>query len=200
MKTRPVVWAVALAAAALGARGAEAGGRDAHVVVLDGSSYATNVDIDQLVRIQRGRAGEFFWFQRGGRAYIVTDPEVLAAGREILRPVRALSAEQEELSARLKPFERREEELDREEERLDERSDRLDDRDDRASRDERERLDALQRELDGKQEALRADMRDLEAEERRLDDREREIEAAADERLARLIEDALRKGLARPAR
>jgi hypothetical protein len=194
------VWAVALAATALGARAAVAGHRDAHVIVLDGSAYATNVDIDQLVHIRKGRTGEFFWFSRGGRAYVVDDPQVLAVGREILRPVRALSAEQEELSARLKPFEKREDELDREEERLDERADALDERDDRASRDERERLDALQRDLDAKQDALRTDLRDLEAEERRLDDRERAIEAVADEQLARLVEGALRRGLARPAR
>ena len=197
MKIGTVVWAVALAASALEARGA---GRDAHVVVFNESSYATNVDIDELVRIRKGRAGDFLWFRRGGRAYLVTDPAVLAAGREILGPVRALSREQDELSARLRPFEEREEELDREEERLDERSEKLEGRDDRAASEERQRLRALRSELDEKQDAVKADMRELEAEERRLDDREEEVEAAADDQLARLIEDALRRGLARVVR
>ena len=199
MKIGSVVWAVALAATAFEALGAGAG-RDAHVVVLNESSYATNVDLDQLLRIRKGRTGDFLWFRRGGRAYLVTDPAVLAAGREILGPVRALSREQEELSARLRPFEEREDELDREEERLEERSERLEGRDDRAAKEQRERLDALGRELDERQEAVKADMRELEAEERRLDDREREVEAAADAELARLIEDALRRGVARVVR
>jgi bla regulator protein blaR1 len=199
LKIGSVVWAVALAATAFEARG-EGAGRDAHVLMLDGSSYATNVDVDELVRILKGRTGDFLWFLRGGRAYLVTDPAVLAAGREILGPVRALSREQEELSARLRPFEEREDELDREEERLDERSERLEGRDDRAAKEQRERLDALGRELDERQEAVKADMRGFEAEERRLDDREREVEAVADAELARLIEDALRRGVARVVR
>jgi parvulin-like peptidyl-prolyl isomerase len=200
MKIGLALSVVGLAAAAAGTRPAGAGGREAHVLVLDGSSYATNVDVDQLVRIRKGRSGDFFWFLRGGRAYLVTDPAVLAAGREILGPVRALSREQDELSARLRPFEQREDELDREEERLDERSERLEGRDDRAAKEQRERLDALGRELDEKQEAVKAEMRELEAEERRLDERERDVEAAADAELARLIEDALRKRLARVVR
>ena len=199
MKIGSVVWAVALAATAFEALGAGDGG-DAHVVVFNESSYATNVDLDQLLRIRKGRTGDFLWFRRGGRAYLVTDPAVLAAGREILGPVRALSREQEELSARLRPFEEREDELDREEERLEERSERLEGRDDRAAKEQRERLDALGRELDERQEAVKADMRGLEAEERRLDDREREVEAAADAELARVIEDALRRGVARVVR
>jgi DNA repair exonuclease SbcCD ATPase subunit len=197
VKIRSVVWAVALGAIAFEA---PAAGRDAHVLVFNESSYATNVDLDQLLHIRKGRTGDFLWFLRGGRAYLVTDPGVLAEGREILGPVRALSREQEELSARLRPFEEREEDLDRDEERLEKRFERLEGRDDRASEEQRDRLDALRRELDEKQEAVRADMRELEAEERRVDERERELEAEADARLERLIEDALRRGLARRVR
>lgn len=200
MKTAWALSVVGLAAAVAGPPAASAGGREAHVLVLDGSSYATNVDVDELVRLRKGRGGDFLWFRRGGRAYVVTDPDVLAAGRDVLRPVRALSEEQEELSARLRPFEDREEALDREEERLEERSDRLEGRHDRASDEERDRLDALRREVDEKQRAVEANMRRFEAEERRLDDREREVEAVADAQVGRLIEDALRRGLARSAK
>lgn len=200
MKIGLALSVVGLAAVAAGTRAAGAGGREAHVLVLDGSSYATNVDLDELLHIREGRSGDFLWFRRGGRAYVVTDPDVLAAGRDILRPVQVLSEEQEELSVRLRPFEDREEELDREEERLEERSDRLEGRDDRAADEEREHLDALQRQLDEKQRAVKADTRELEAEERRLEDREREVEAVADAQVARLIADALRRGLARSAK
>ena len=195
-----LVVCVGLAAAAVGPPEARAGGRDAHIVQLDGNSYSTNVDLDQLLRIRKGRGGDFLWFVRGGRAYLVTDSAVLDAGRDILRPVRALSREQEALSERLRPFEERDEALDREEEALEERSERLEGRDDRAANEERDRVDALERALDEKQRVLRADMRDLEAEEQRLEHRERELEAVADAQIAQLIEDALRKGLARPAK
>jgi hypothetical protein len=171
-------------------------GRDGHVLVLNGNFYSTNVDLDALLRIREGRTGDFLWFVRGGRAYLVTDPAVLAAGRDILVPVRALSREQEAVSARLRPFEEREEALDREEDRLESRAERLEGRGDRAANEERDRLQALERDLDEKQRALRADMREIEEEERRLDDRERELEAVADAQIERLIEDAQRRGLA----
>jgi bla regulator protein blaR1 len=191
---------VALAAATVAPRGAGAAVRHGHVLVLDGNSYSTNVDLDHLLRIRKGRSGDFLWFVRGGQAYVVTDAAVLAAGRDALRPVHALSREQEALRVRLRPFEEREEALDDEEERLEERSERLEGRDDRAANEERERLEPLQRELDSKQRALRADLREIEAEERQLEDRERAIEAVADAQIERLIDDALRRGLAQRVR
>jgi hypothetical protein len=201
MKRGFVLFVVGLAAAAaVEARGPGGAARDAHILVLDGSSYATNVDIDELLRIRKAHRGDFLWFRRGGRTYLVTDPAVLAAGRDILRPVRELSREQEAASARLRPFEEREEELDREKERLEERAERLEGRDDRVANDERDRLEAMERELDEKQQAAREEMREIEAEERRLEDREREVEAVADAQVARLVEDALRRGLVRVVR
>jgi len=195
------VWcAVALAAGALAVRPVDARGRDAHILVLDGNAYSTNVDIEELVRIRQGRTGDFLWFVRGGRAYVVTDPETLAAGRTILGPVQALSREQEAMSARLRPFEERADDLDREEERLEERFERLEGRDDRAAEEERGRLDVLQRALDERQRQAQVDLRPLEAEEQRLEDREGAVEAVADAQIAQLVEDVLRRGLARPAR
>jgi hypothetical protein len=190
---------VGLAAVAVDAR-AGGNGRDAHILVLDGSSYSTNVDIDKLVRIRKGRTGDFLWFLRGGRAYIVTDPAVIAAGRDILGPVRALSREQDAVNERLRPFEEWEDELDREEDRLEERAERLEGRDDRAANEERDRLEALERELETKQRAVREDVRDIEEEERLLEDREQEVEAVVDAEIARLIEDSVRKGWARQVR
>ena len=192
----PVV-GLAVAASAPFARAAR---RDAHVLMLDGSSYATNIDLEEMLRVQKSRSGDYLWFRRGGQAYLVTDPAVLAAGRDILRPVRALNREQEALRVRQRPFEEREEALDREEEDLDDREERLEGRHDHEADEERDRLDALQREVDQKQRALDVEMGPFEAEERRLDERERAVEAVADAQIARLIEEALRKGLAQRVR
>jgi hypothetical protein len=199
MKMEFVLSVVGLAVAG-GAPLARAAGRDATVLMLDGSSYATNIDLDQMLRVQKGRSGDFLWFRRGGQAYLVTDSGVLAAARDILGPVRALNREQEALRQRQRPFEEREEALDREEEALEDREERLEGRDDRAAEEERDRLDVLQRAVDQKQRALEVEMGPFEAEERRLDDRERAVEAVADAAIARLVEDALRKGLAQRVR
>lgn len=181
---------------------AQAGGssRAGYVLAIDRTSHASNVALDEFLRIQKGRTGEFLWFRQGGRAYLVTDAAVLAAGRDILRPLWDLSREQEAVSARLRPFEAREDELEREEGRLEERAERLERRDDRAANEERDRLEPLERALNEKQRALAADVSEIEAEERKLDDRERELERVADAQVARLIEDALRRGLARRVR
>jgi hypothetical protein len=172
--------------------------RDGYVFALDGTSHATHVDLDEFLRIRKGRTGDFLWFRQGGRAYVVTDAAVLAAGRDVLRPLWDLSREQEAVSARLRPFEAREEALEREEDLLEERAERLEGRDDRAANEERDRLEPLERALNEKQEALAAEMSEIEAEERDLEDRERELERVADAQVARLIEDVLRRGLARP--
>jgi DNA repair exonuclease SbcCD ATPase subunit len=199
MKTAFALSTLAVLTAVAPARAGERS-RDGYVFALDGTSHATHVDLDEFVRVRKARTGDFLWFRRGGRAYVVTDPAVLAAGRDILRPLWELSRKQEALSARLRPFEVREEALDREEDLLEKRAERLEGRDDRAANEERDRLEPLQRELNEKQEALAAEMSEIEAEERDLEDRERDLERVADAEVARLIEDVLRRGLARPLR
>jgi hypothetical protein len=167
------------------------------VLALGESTHASNIDLDQLLRIRKGRTGDFLWFRRGGRAYVVTDAGVLADGREIVRPLMELGREQELVSARLAPFEEQEQALDRDQDRLEERLERLAGRHDRAASEERRRLETLQDELEARRRALEADTREIEADERQLEDREKGLERVADARFARLIEDALRRGLAR---
>ena len=199
MKTAIVLCALAAAtAAAPGQAGDDADVR--YVFSLDGTSHATNVNLDEYLRIRKRRTGDFLWFRLDGRAYLVTDAGVLAAGRDILRPLFELSREQEAVRARLKPFEAREAALEREEDRLEERAERLEGRDDRAANEQRDRLEPLERAPDEKQRALAADMREIEAEEHVLEERERELERVADPQVEELIQDALRRGLARPLR
>lgn len=182
---------------ALAPAGAGERSRGGYVFAFGETSHATNADLDQFVRIRNDRSGDFLWFRRDGRSYIVTDPATLAVGRDILRPIRDLGREQQAVSDRLAPFEEREEAIDREEEALDEAADRLDDREDRAASEERARLEERQRALEVRRRALEAGMREIKAEERLLEGREKEIERMADEKVERLIEDVWRRGLAR---
>ena len=172
----------------------------AHALCLGQSSYVTGMNIEDFVAMRKARTGDFFWFRRGGKSYVVTDPAVLDAARLALRPVDDLGREQQAVSDRLEPYERREEEIDREEEAIDEAHDALDDRHDAAAETERQRLDARRREVDSRRRTLESEMRDVQGEERRLEEREREVERVADAAIERLADDALQRGLARKSR
>jgi DNA repair exonuclease SbcCD ATPase subunit len=190
------VWAVLAATPA-----AHGGPSDrAHALHLGQSSYVTGMNIEDFVAMRKAQTGDFLWFRRHGKAYVVTDAAVLDAARIALRPVDELGREQQAVSNRLHPYEKREAAIDREEEAIDEAHDALDDRDDAAAETARQRLEARRREVESRRRTLESEMRDVQGEERRLEEREREIERIADEAIERLADDALKRGLARKAR
>ena len=172
----------------------------AHALCLGQTTYVTGMNIEDFVAIRKARTGDFLWFRRDGKSYVVTDAGVLEAARIAIRPVDELGREMKAVSDRLEPYEKREAAIDREDDRLEDAQDALDDREDPAAEAERQRLDARQRELDARRRTLESEMREVEAEERRLEDREREIERVADAAIERLAADALQRGLAQRAR
>jgi hypothetical protein len=172
----------------------------AHALCLGRSTYVTGMNIEDFVAIRKARTGDFLWFRRDGKSYVVTDAAVLDAARIALRPVDELGREMKAVSDRLEPYEKREAEIDREDDTIDEAQDALDDRDDAAAEAERQRLEAREREVESRRRTLESEMREVEAEERQLEAREREIERIADAAIERLAADALQRGLARKAR
>ena len=187
---------VSLAAVAvLAAAPALAGGSSsrAHALCLGEISYVTGMDIDHFVALRKTQTGDFLWFRRDGKRYLVTDAAVLDAARKALQPTDEVRRAMRDVNARLKPYHDREEEIDRE----DSAEDALEGRDDDA---ERRRLEMRRDEIEAQRRALRSEMRALEEEERRLDAREREVEVVVDAEIERLADDALRRGLARPVR
>jgi hypothetical protein len=172
----------------------------AHALCLGQSSYVTGMNIEDFVAIRKARTGDFLWFRRGGKSYVVTDAAVLDAARIVVGPAQELRREMKAVSDRLEPYEKREAEIDREDDALDEAEEALDDRDDPAAEAARQGLEARERDLDSRRRRLESEMREVEAEERRLDQREREIERVADAAIERLAGDALQRGLARKAR
>lgn len=172
----------------------------AHALCLGQSTYVTGMNIEDFVAIRKARTGDFLWFRRDGKSYVVTDAAVLDAARIALRPVDELGREMKAVSERLAPYEKREAEIDGEDDTIDEAKDALDDRDDPAAEAERQRLEIRQREVESRRRTLELEMRKVEAEERRLEEREREVERVADAAIERLAADALQRGLARKAR
>jgi len=172
----------------------------AHALCLGHSTYVTGMNIEDFVAIRKARTGDFLWFRRAGKSYVVTDAGVLDAARIALRPVDELGREMKAVSDRLAPYEKREAEIDREDDRIDGAQEALDDRGDAAAEAERQRLDARERDVKSRRRTLESEMREIEAEERRLEERERELERVADAAIEQLADDALQRGLARPAR
>jgi hypothetical protein len=190
---------VSLAAAAILAAAPSLAGSPsrAHAVCLGETSYVTGMDIEDFVALRKARIGDFLWFRRDGKRYLVTDAGILDAAREALRPSDQLGREMDALSARLKPYQDREEAIDREDEALEDAEEALGDRDGTS---ERLRLEARRDELEAQRRVLRSEMRLLEEEERELEAREREVEEVVDAEIERLADDALRRGLAQPLR
>ena len=161
------------------------------------TSYVTGMDIDDFVALRKAQMGDFLWFRRDGKRYLVTDAGVLDAAREALQPSDEVRREMKDVNARLKPYEDREEQIDREDSALEDAEDALEGRDDAA---ERRRLETRRHEIEAQRRVLRSERRPIEEEERRLETREREVEIVVDAELERLADDALRRGLAQPVR
>jgi hypothetical protein len=162
--------------------------RDAYVLSRTGGNSSMNVSVEDLKALRSRFSEDFLWFRRNGKEYVISDPAVIDEAERCFDPLRPLRRQQEALGDRDRV-------LDREEEALDRKHDALVD----ADHDTREaRLDERRRDVETRLRAIREQQRDLEREERILDEREEALEKVAEARLDRLIDDALRRDLARP--
>jgi len=117
-------------------------------------------DIEEIQSARPGTAGEYLWFRRGDRTYIVTDPALLARAREATRETEEPDRKMAALDAQMEPHSRKVEMLS---ERLDALTDDMEPTP-RAIAAER-RLDALsqqQEELSSRQEELAQKQEDAE--------------------------------------
>lgn len=135
-------------------------------------------DIEEIKSARPGTAGEYLWFRRGDRAYIVTDPALLARAREATRATEEPDRKMAALDAEMEPHSRKVEIL----------SDRLEALTDdmeptpRADAAER-RLDALGRqqdELARRQEELARKQEDAEGNEALLTQLARQMDEIGD--------------------
>jgi len=171
--------------------GVSAARRDAYVLYRAGGNSCMNVSVADLEALQSQLSGDFLWFRRSGREYLISDRAVINEAERCFDALRTLTPEQEALAERNRA-------LDREEEALDRESDASDDGDDDGKRDPR--LDERRRAIETRLRALEERQRDLATEERILDEREAVLEKAGEAKLDLVINEALRRGAARPLR
>lgn len=191
---------------------------DSYVLSIGNDMTSTNISIDEWARVHAMRSGDFLWFRRAGKAYLIEDPATLEQARELFAPLRALEPEQDDLRRRQEALEEKERDLDRQQEDLELQMDRLTDDDegydesmDReeaapptdAERAETEKeLDDLRsraQKLRPRQREIEAKNHELEAVERSLDAREEKLEKEAEAKVWILIEGAIKKGFAQPS-
>jgi len=214
--------AVATPAAAAPRRTANESPADAYALSMGENSMSTNLSLDEYVRLREKRSGDFLWFRRAGRAYLIEDPATLAQARELFAPLRALEPEQEDLRRRQDELDEAERELDRQQEDLEQRMDRIAEMDGETDGDaeeaevvvgeevgpptdeERAELDHELEMLRSQDDALRPRMREIESRnrelesiDRSLDAREEKLEREAEGKLWILIDQAVKSGSAR---
>jgi hypothetical protein len=193
--------------------------RDGYVLSTGGEWLSSDVNFDELSESQLARRGDYLWFRRGGRAYLVEDAAALARAVALFEPLRALEPEQEALRERERALDRREDALDREEEDIDSAMERLEPADvDEGEGDEegeyaapppappseaderdRQELERRMDDLRDRQRALQAEQRAFERDERAFDQREEKLEAEAEAKLWRLMDELVASGAAKPA-
>jgi DNA repair exonuclease SbcCD ATPase subunit len=159
---------------------------------------SSTTSIEELERLHRRLSGDFLWFRRDGRAYLVRDRATLAEAFGLFDPMEELQPEMAELGRRQKEIDRKQAVLDREEEELDRIADRLDDDEEGRRESERRDLERRQRDLESRARRLEEAERKLEAVERSIDEREEALEKKAEEQLFELMDRTLREGIAAP--
>ena len=169
--------------------------RDAYVYNRGGSQFMSGgISFDSLGRITGRLNGRGLWVRRAGVEYFIDDAATLDAVDKAFAPMRELEPDLDALHHRMEPLNDDEEKL---EKKIDAISDKLDDEDEQLKAGEREPLEASLRKLEAQLQQLEAKMRQLEADEERLDARQEKREAEAEQDLWRIVDQSIRKGVAR---
>jgi hypothetical protein len=137
-------------------------------ILISGQSSVRNI---KAVRARYGN-GPFLWVRLDGREYVIRDRAFLDRTDALFAPIRVLEPEQAKVGQEERALEREEEHLEKVAEHDGARV--------------RDRMHDLERQL-----------RDVEARQKRLDDREEELERVAEGDLWRMVDEAIRSGVAK---
>jgi hypothetical protein len=189
--------------------------RDSYILSLGDHWMSSDVNFDELSASRLRMHGNYLWFRRGGKTWLVEDAPTLERAVKLFAPLNALEPEQDALREKEQALDDRETSLDDEEERIDAAMERLEpaDADDEQDEDapvaayvpspederERDELAARLDELHAKQRELQTEQRAFDREERALDDREEKLEREAEASLWKLIDETIANGTAKPA-
>ena len=144
-----------------------------------------NIDLDRALEIRHRYGSHFIWVEREGREYVIRDSATLDAIDRLFEEAHAVSPELERLHAKMRPLEKRQE-------RLEAEADAISDDDSRSARDDA-RLRDIERELHD----VEGQLRDFEREEERIERKQDRMEEQAEERMTPILEDAIRRGIAK---
>ena len=155
-------------------------------VLVPGASnvMSSSIDLERALSIRYQYGSHFLWVERGGYEYLIRDQATLDRIDQLFDPSRAIGREMERLHARIRPIELREEELDRQ-------ADAISDDENRTARDEA-RLRDLHRELRD----VEARLREYERQEDELDRKRDRLDNEAEEKMAAIVDDGIRRGIA----
>jgi hypothetical protein len=154
-------------------------GSSAHISISKGS-------LEEILRLRKRYSGAYLWARIDGLEYLIRDAATLDEVRRAGSGLEALEPEQRALHNRMKPLERKEERLE------DELDGLYDDDDEIHTVAERSRI----RELEVELRAVERELKAFEKDEERLDRREEALERVFDAEVERIVERAVRKGVA----
>ena len=163
------------------------GPRDTYVLNR-GDSPSVSGSLEDLGTLRQRYAGDFLWFRRGGAAYVIRDPRLLADAAAFFAPLRSLEPEQRLLARREADLDGADEENDWEDEAIEIEEE---------SRPSAQ-LDRRRRALDDRRRDVSRRQRELAKEERALERRENALEEAAERELWKFLDRAAASGAARP--
>jgi len=152
----------------------------------DGHMSISKGSLDEILRLRKRYTGAYLWARIDGREYLMRDAATLDEVRRAASGLDALEPEQSALRNRMKPLERKESRIEKELDRL------TDDDDEIHTVAERSRI----RELESELRAVERELRAFDDDEERLDRREEALERVFDAEVERIVERAVRKGVA----
>ncbi len=159
---------------------------DGYILRLDANTQVARLELETFLAVDDSIRGPVLWVQRDGRRYEIRDPSILDRAAEAIRPVTKINEEYEAFRRRARPVYEEEEDLDR-------KIDAAEEAEEEGEHPDEARL----AELRAQRRALAPRLRAVEAEERELDAREERAEAVSERIIDSLIDEAIRKGLAR---
>jgi len=165
-----------------------AGERFSYVYSRGGGAHSTisRGSLQDILRLQKRYSGAYLWAMRDGQEYLTRDAAVLDEVRRAASDLDALEPDQRALHNRMRPLERKQELLEKE---LDALTDAEGDHD-------TARIRQLENELHG----IERELNPYEREEGRLDRRESELDRLFDAEVERIVERAIRSGVAKRVR
>lgn len=163
-----------------------------YVLVYGGSQTirsGPNVSLDVALAKRDRYSGDFLWFQKDGRRYLIRDAATLERIEAPFDRARERKPESKQLKSETRTLERRESRLDRE-------IDALTDRDGRPplTASEEDHL----RDLRSEMRSIEQRLRELERQEDEIDRERDALEAEAERAMGPILDEAIRTGVASP--